>query len=46
MAMVKHAASLLEMAHRDHDTLAATVDLPQVARLLDATDGGSRYAPA
>jgi O-acetyl-ADP-ribose deacetylase (regulator of RNase III) len=24
-------ASMLKMAHRDHDTLVATVDLPQVA---------------
>jgi len=31
MAMLEHAASMLEMAHRDHDALVATVDLPQVA---------------
>jgi HEPN domain-containing protein len=31
MATLEHAASMLEMARRDHDALAATVDLPQVA---------------
>lgn len=31
MGMHEHAASMLEMARRDHDTLVATVDLAQVA---------------
>jgi HEPN domain-containing protein len=31
MATPEHAASILQMARRDRDTLAATVDLPQVA---------------
>ncbi len=31
MAMLEHAASMLQMARRDHDALAAMVDLPQVA---------------
>lgn len=31
MAMPEHAASMLQMARRDHDALAAMVDLPQVA---------------
>lgn len=31
MATSEHASSILEMARRDHDALAATVDLPQVA---------------
>ena len=35
MATSEHAASLLEMARRDHDALAATVDLPLVADSID-----------
>jgi HEPN domain-containing protein len=31
MATPEHAASMLQMARRDRDALAATVDLPQVA---------------
>jgi HEPN domain-containing protein len=31
MATPEHAASMLQMARRDHDTLVATVDLAQVA---------------
>jgi HEPN domain-containing protein len=31
MARLKHAASMLQMARRDHDALLATVALPQVA---------------